>query len=134
MRFSRLVSPVLLLCALGATPAAAQWKPAEWAATSTLELRTTRAAEGEHWSTVWFVVLDDQVYVRLGTRAAGRIADNTTAPMLDVRIADQKFRVKGVDSPADAERVAQAMGEKYWSDVLVKYFAHPMTLKLVPAE
>jgi hypothetical protein len=133
MRLSQL-SPLLLLCALGATPAAAEWTPAKWAATNTLELRTTRAAEGEHWSTVWLVVLDDQVYVRLGTRAAGRISDNTTAPLLDVRIDGQQFRVKGVDSPADAERVAKAMGEKYWSDVVIKYFDHPMTLKLVPAD
>ena len=134
MRLSRLIPPLLLLCVLGVTRAAAEWTPAKWAATSTLELRTTRAGEEEHWSKVWLVVLDDQLYVRLGTRAAGRIADNTTAPLLDVRIDGQQFRVKGVDSPADAERVAQAMGDKYWSDVLVKYFAHPMTLKLVPAD
>jgi hypothetical protein len=134
MRLSRLLPPLLLLSALGATRAAADWTPAKWAATNTLELRTTRASEGEHWSTVWLVVLDDQVYVRLGTRAAARIADNTTAPLLDVRIDGQQFRVKGVDSPSEAERVARAMGEKYWSDVFVKYFSHPMTLKLVPAD
>jgi hypothetical protein len=132
MRLTRLVSPALLLCALGAASAAAQWTPAKWADANTLELRTTGAGEGEHWSTVWLVVLDDQLYVRLGTRAAQRVTDNTTAPLLDVRIDGQKFRVKGVDSPGDAERVAQAMGGKYWSDVVIKYFAHPMTLKLVP--
>jgi hypothetical protein len=133
MRLSRLVATVLL-SALFAAPAGADWTPAKWATTSTLELRTTRPGDGEHWSTVWLVVLDDQLYVRLGNRAAQRIADNTTAPMLDVRIDGQQFRVKGVDSPGDAERVAQAMADKYWSDVVIKYFPHPMTLKLVPAD
>ena len=133
MRPSRLVPGFLLALSL-AVPAVAGWTPAEWADDSTIELRTTRAAEGEHWFSVWLVVLDDQVYVRLGSRAAQRIKDNTTAPMLDVRIDGQQFSVKGVDSPADAERVAQAMGKKYWSDVVIKYFDHPMTLKLVPAE
>ena len=134
MRLTRLVSPFLLLCVLGAAPATAEWTPSKWVDASTLELRTTRAGEGEHWSTLWLVVLDDQVYVRLGSRAAQRVTDNSTAPLLDLRIDGQKFRVKGVDSPADAERVAQAMGNKYWSDVVIKYFNHPMTLKLVPAD
>jgi hypothetical protein len=131
---TRLVSALILLAALGAAPAAAAWTPAKWADAGTLELRTTRAGEAEHWFPVWLVVLDDQVYVRLGSRAAQRIKDNTTAPMLDVRIDGQQFSVKGVDSPADAERVAQAMGKKYWSDVVIKYFNHPMTLKLVPTD
>ncbi len=134
MRLTRLVSLFLLLCVLGAAPAAAEWTPSKWADASTLELRTTRTGEGEHWSTLWLVVLDDQVYVRLGSRAAKRITDNTTAPLLDARIDGQQFRVKGMPAPADVERVAQAMGNKYWSDVIIKYFDHPMTLKLVPAE
>jgi hypothetical protein len=29
-------------------------------------------AEGEHWFPVWLVVIDDQVDVRLGARAATR--------------------------------------------------------------
>jgi hypothetical protein len=29
-------------------------------------------------------------------------------------------------------KVADAMGDKYWSDVFIKYFDHPMTLQLVP--
>ena len=131
---TRLVSAVLLLAAVGASPAGAAWTPAKWADVNTLELRTTRAAEGEHWFPVWLVVLDDQVYVRLGSRAAQRIKDNTTAPIVDLRIDGQQFSVKGVDSPADSERVAQAMAKKYWSDVVIRYFNHPMTMKLVPAE
>jgi hypothetical protein len=129
---TRFVSALLLLAATGAGPAAAEWTPAKWVDADTIELRTTRAGEGEHWFPVWLVVLDDNVYLRLGSRAANRIKDNTTAPLLDVRIDGQQFRVKGVDSPTDSERVAQAMGQKYWSDVVIKYFNHPLTLKLLP--
>jgi hypothetical protein len=31
-----------------------------------------------------------------------------------------------------ADRVAVAMGEKYWSDVFVHYFPHPLTMRLEP--
>ena len=57
----------LLLSALLATPsAAAEWTPHAYAGASTIELRTVAAGEGEHWFPVWVVVIDDQVYVRLG--------------------------------------------------------------------
>jgi hypothetical protein len=113
--------------------AAAEWTPHAWADANTVELRTTNPGEADHWFPVWVVVLDDQVYVRLGSRAAGRIEKNTTAPIIGVRIAGQQFdRVKGVPAPEAVERVAKAMGEKYWSDVLVRYANHPLTLRLVP--
>ena len=31
-----------------------------------------------------------------------------------------------------AERVAAAMADKYWSDIFVRFFAHPLTLRLKP--
>src|SRR2546422_9950265 len=83
--------------ALVAAPAgAAEWKPRTYASESTLELRTTAPGEGDHWFPVWLVVLDDQVYVRLGTRAAGRIERNTTKPYVGAGVAGQPFgRIKG---------------------------------------
>jgi hypothetical protein len=125
---------VTVLLGLVAAPAAgAEWTPRAWADASTLELRTTAPGEGERWFKVWLVVLADQLYVRLGTRAANRVEQNTTAPLLGVRIAGQQFdRVTGVPAPEAVERVARAMGEKYWSDVLIRYAAHPLTLRLVP--
>src|SRR5215831_14635987 len=102
------------------------WKPAAYAAESTIRLRTTDPAEGEHWFPVWLVVLDGEVYVRLGTRAAGRIQGNTTNPFIAVQIAGQEFdHVKFTEVPDHAERVAKAMGDKYWSDVTVRYVSHP---------
>ena len=72
----------LLLSTLLATPsAAAEWTPHAYAGASTIELRTVAAGEGEHWFPVWVVVIDDQVYVRLGPRAAGRI-NATVAPVI----------------------------------------------------
>src|SRR5213593_3543608 len=119
---------------LVAAPAgAAEWKPRTYASDNTLQLRTTAPGEGDHWFPVWLVVLDDQVYVRLGTRAAGRIERNTTTPYVGVRVAGQQFdRIKAVAAPESVERVAHAMADKYWSDVLVRHMDHPLTMRLAP--
>jgi hypothetical protein len=125
---------IAVLLGMLASPAvAAEWTPRAWAETGTLDLRTNVPGEGEYWFPVWLVVLDDQVYVRLGTKAASRVEKSSTAPTLGVRIAGQQFdRVKGVPVPEAADRVAQAMREKYWSDIFVRYMNHPLTLRLVP--
>ena len=71
----RLVT-ILFVLALAAVPAQATWDPQTFATESTLEFFTVSPADGEHWSTVWLVVIDGQVYVRLGSRAAERIEKN----------------------------------------------------------
>jgi len=40
--------------------------------------------------------------------------------------------VRAVPAPDYAERVAKAMAAKYWSDLIVHHFSHPLTLRLVP--
>lgn len=125
------LAALALLIATSAS--AADWTPRAWAEQSTLELRTTAPGEGEHWFPVWLAVVDDQLYVRLGARAAGRIQQNQTAPLVGVRIAGQQFdRVRGEPAPDQAGRVADAMAAKYWFDVLVRHVNHPLTLRLVP--
>src|SRR5205823_8121067 len=115
------------------TSVAASWNPATFAGESTLQLKTTAAGESEHWFPVWVVVVDDDVYVRLGSRAASRMKRNTTAPYVAVRIGGQQFdRVRTVAMPEKTPAVAAAMARKYWSDVIVRHFDHPMTVKLVP--
>ena len=109
------------------------WTPDLIARQNTVKLRTTVPDEGEYWFPVWVVVVDNQVYVRLGSRAAGRVQRNTTAPYLGVEIAGQRFdKVRGVPAPESAQRVAAAMADKYWSDIFVRHFSHPLTLRLVP--
>src|SRR3989449_337460 len=126
-------STVLALALLAAPSAAAEWTPRAYAGANTVELRTVAAGEGEHWFPVWVVVIDDQVYVRLGPRAAGRIEKNQAAPYVGVRILGQQFeRVRGEPAPDYAERVAKAMAAKYWGDLIVHHFSHPLTLRLVP--
>ena len=133
MPHRRLGASLLVSAALVARVAAAEWKPPAWSDASTIELRTTAPGESEHWFPVWLVVIDDQVYVRLGPRAAARIEKNQTAPFVGVRIAGQQFeRVRGVPAPDYAERVGKAMGAKYWSDIVIRHFSHPLTLRLVP--
>ena len=118
---------------LTATPAFAAWDPAAFSKQETLEFLTTAADEGEHWSTVWLVVLDGQVYIRLGGRAADRIEANTTKPIVKLRIAGQEFEaVNATPAPEQAAAVAKAMHEKYWSDVFIQYFNHPLTMRLTP--
>jgi hypothetical protein len=129
----RAVLAAVLLSLAPTILAAEGWSPATFAAESTLQLKTTAAGEGEHWFPVWLVVVDDDVYVRLGSRAASRMEGNTTAPYVAVRVGGQQFEhVKAVAMPEKAGAVADAMARKYWSDVLVRFFNHPMTVKLVP--
>jgi hypothetical protein len=131
-----LLTVVLFLHAASDAPAAdlvSAWTPDAWKNQDRLELQTTVPEEGEYWFPVWLVVLDDQVYVRLGTRAVERVEKSTTKPYMGVRIAGQQFdRVKGTPVPEKAEEVAAAMGDKYWSDLFIRYFNHPLTLRLTP--
>jgi len=107
--------------------------PSAWTSESTVELCTTDSGEPMHCFPVWLVVLDGQLYVRLGTRAAGRVERSTTKPFLEVGIAGERFpHVRGIPVPEEAGRVADAMAAKYWSDVLVRHVTHPLTLRLVP--
>ncbi len=126
-----LVLTLTLLTPLAAV--AADWTPDAWTGERTVDLTTVGPTEGPHTFPVWLVVLDGQLYVRLGSRAAARIEESTTKPYVGVTIAGQHFdKVKGEPAPDMAARVGTAMGEKYWSDVLIKYFSHPLTLRLAP--
>lgn len=117
------------------TAGAEEWNPQAFTKEETLEIRTAGTEEGEYWFPVWLVVIDEQVYVRLGSRAAERVKDNTTAPYLGIKIAGQQFdRVKGEEAPEMAEPVAKAMADKYWSDLFIRFFSHPLTLRLIPEE
>jgi hypothetical protein len=120
-------------CASAGTRTIDHWDPAAFRDVETLQFKTVGTDEGEHWSTVWLVVLDDQVYVRLGSRAAGRMRGNTTAPIIAVRIGGREYpRVRAEEAAAMASRVADAMAAKYWSDVFVRYVPHELTMRLVP--
>lgn len=117
------------------TAVAGEWNPQSFAKEETLEVRTIGSEDGEYRFPVWLVVIDEQVYIRLGARAADRVKKNTTAPFIGVKIAGQQFdRVKGEEAPEMADPVAKAMAEKYWSDIFVRFMAHPLTLRLIPEE
>jgi hypothetical protein len=108
-----------------------QWTPQQWKEVETLNLCTTGPKEGVYCFPVWLVVLDDSVYVRLGNKATERVQANTTGMLLPVDIGGHRFeRVQLVDTPDMADRVSQAMADKYWSDIFVRFFPHPLTLRL----
>lgn len=114
---------------------AGPWNPPAFANEDQVSLRTICPGEGEYWFPVWLVVIDEQVYVRLGSRAAQRVGCNQTAPHLAVEIAGQRFdRVRAEPAPGEAERVAEAMADKYTSDLFVRWLSHPLTLRLVPEQ
>jgi hypothetical protein len=56
---------------------AADWDARVFRDDATLEFKTVSPAGDEHWSTMWLVVIDGEVYVNLGTRAAERLRTNT---------------------------------------------------------
>lgn len=129
----RWAARALLLLLPGAAVAGPAWTPAEWAGEDTLQLCTTAPGEQPHCFPVWLVVLDGDVYVRLGNRAASRIRANATGPVLPVEVGGRRFdRVRVVETPERAAAVARAMAEKYWSDWFIRWLDHPMTLRLEP--
>ncbi len=114
-------------------------QPATFADRGTIELLSVVPDEGEHWSTVWFVLIDGAVYVRLGSRAATRIERSSTAPRLKVRVAGKDvYAMRYEKAPEMAERINAAMYEKYWSDFLGEPFRRlglgspPLMLRLLP--
>lgn len=130
---SRALAASLAVLMLAGSVRAADWTPPAWAEESTLELGTNVPDEGEHWFKVWLVVLDDQLYVRLGTRAAERVEQSSTRPYVGVRVAGHTFpRVRAEPAPERVGGVADAMAKKYWSDSLIHFFPHPLTLRLMP--
>jgi glucose/arabinose dehydrogenase len=59
---------------------ASGWDPNAFRDLSTLQIMTIGPDEGEHWSRLWLVVIDGQLYVRLGNRAYQRVQKNTSSP------------------------------------------------------
>jgi hypothetical protein len=109
------------------------WDPNAFRDLSTLQIMTTAPEEGDHWSKLWLVVIDGQVYVRLGDRSYGRVQKNTTNPYLKVKVGDREFDKVRVDPALDMkDKVAAAMADKYFMDILVRRESHPMTARLVP--
>lgn len=108
------------------------WNPNAFQKESTLEIMTVGAKEGEHWSRLWLVVIDGKLYVRLGERSFERVQKNVASPYVQVKIAGRRFdRVRIEAAPEMAEKVAAAMADKYFLDMLVRHESHPMTARLV---
>jgi len=109
------------------------WDPSVFRDASTIKIMTTEPDAGEHWSNLWVVVIDGQPYVRLGDRSYGRIQKNSTSPYVKLKVADQEFdKVKVEETPDMKDKVAAAMADKYWMDVLIRHESHPMVARLVP--
>ena len=130
-----LAAALLALLLAGPARAASDWTPSAWADQNTVDLRTTEPGGEPHWFPVWLAVIDGQLYVRLGSRAAARFDGNATKPIIGVRIAGKTFdRVRGVLAPEMADRVTGVMRDKYWlqGDFIVRHIDHPYTLRLEP--
>ena len=141
MRNHRIVNAVVLfaLCitlaaiARAADSAAPTWDPASFRDESTIQIMTTEPEVGEHWSNLWVVVIDGQPYVRLGDRAYGRVQRNTTSPYVKLKVAGKEFdKVKLEEMPDMKDKVAAAMADKYFMDILIRHESHPMVARLTP--
>jgi len=103
--------------------------------TSTIQIMTTEPEVGEHWFNLWVVVIDGQPYVRLGDRAYRRIERNTTSPWVKLKLGGQEFdKVKVEEMPDMKDRVAAAMADKYFLDVLIRHESHPTVARLIPED
>jgi hypothetical protein len=124
---------IAVVLSLAGQALATQWNPQAVRDESTLEFLTVREGEEGHWSTVWFVVLDGDVYVNLGDRAANRLSTNTTAPFVSVRIDEAEFEHIRVNAAQDRQKeVAEAIADKYWSGFLVPYRPPSQVMRLRP--
>ena len=117
------------------TPSASSdWNPAAFKDESTLEFLSLREGGRQHWSPVWLVVIDDQLYLRLGRRAIKNLESSTaysnSSPDSTVRIAGREFEVSIIEANDMAGPVARAMAEKYPTDCLVRFFPHPLTARI----
>jgi hypothetical protein len=109
------------------------WDPEVFRNASTIKIMTTEPDVGEHWFNLWVVVIDGQPYIRLGDRSYGRIQRNTTSPYVKLKVGDNEFdKVKIEAMPDMKDKVAAAMADKYWLDVLIRHESHPMVARLVP--
>ncbi|MBV8136794.1 MAG: hypothetical protein JO121_14360 [Deltaproteobacteria bacterium] len=117
----------------GADGVAPRWDPDAFRVQSTtLEIMTVGTEEGEHWTRLWWVVVDGQVYVQLGDPAFKRVQENFARPYVVVKIAGQKFdRVRLEAAPDMKEKVAAAMAAKYPRDDALLRQSHPTTVRLV---
>jgi hypothetical protein len=108
------------------------WDPNAFRGQSTLEIMTIGTQEGEHWTRLWWVVLDGQVYVQLGDQAFRRVQENFARPYVEVKIADQKFaRVRLEAAPDMKGKVTSAMAAKYPRDDVILQQSHPTTVRLI---
>jgi alpha-acetolactate decarboxylase len=128
---------VLSIALIGAARAANSsvpgWDPNAFRDLSTLQIMTVGPEEGEHWSKLWLVVIDGQVYVRLGDRSFGRVQKNTANPYVKVKVGDNEFDKVKLEGATDmTDKVAAAMADKYFMDILIRHESHPMTARLVP--
>jgi len=131
------VSALFLIALIGAARASdnavPRWDPNAFRDLSTLQIMTVGPDEGEHWSKLWLVVIDGQLYVRLGDRSFGRVQKNTANPYVKVKVADKEFDKVRLEGASDmTDKVAAAMADKYFMDILIRHESHPMTARLVP--
>jgi hypothetical protein len=108
------------------------WDPDAFHGQSTLEIMTIGTQEGEHWTKLWWVVVDGQLYVQLGDQAFRRVQENFARPYVQVKVEGQKFaRVRLEAAPDMKEKVAAAMAAKYPRDDVILRQSHPTTARLV---
>ena len=125
LRLIGLVLGGIILC--GAVRAAEPaWTPNDWAKEETLKLCTNVPGEGEYCFKVWLVVIDGDIYVRLGSKAAERMQKNSGGLLLPVEVGGHRFEhVRATEARDYVERVNQAMSDKYTSDIFVHLFSPP---------
>ena len=126
---------VLWMAVVGACAAAnlaSGWDPDAFRGQQTLQIMTTGAEEGAHWSKLWLVVIDRQLFVRLDGRTFERVKENLAGQYVMLKIGDREFeRVRLEAAPEMSGKVAAAMADKYRMDVLIRHESHPMTARLI---
>ena len=116
----------------GAAPYVPGWDPDSFRNENTLQIMTTSPEGEEHWTTLWLVVIDHYLYIRLNDRIWDRVQKNKTIPWVKVRIGGKEFeKVLLENAPDRVQQVADLMAEKYWLDTVFRHEEYPCTARLI---
>ncbi|HUI25759.1 MAG TPA: hypothetical protein VL403_06700 [Candidatus Kryptonia bacterium] len=122
-----------VMLSAGVHAAEPAWTPNDWTKEETVKLCTNVPGEGEYCFPVWLVVINGDVYVRLGSKATERMRKNTGGFVLPIELAGHRFEhVRATETPDYVDRVNQAMADKYTGDIIIHHFSHPLTMRLRP--
>jgi len=108
------------------------WDPDAFNDQSTLQIMTTAPEEGEHWSKAVAGRNRRAAICPVRRAIIRKDSEEHHEPILEGKGCDKEFdRVRWEPALDMKDKVAAAMADKYFMDILIRHESHPMTARLV---